>query len=112
MARGHIAPSFAWPAGIGDIIVGAVAAYLVIAYTNIPRWGVISVLVLGVVDFLSAFFFGFTSLPGPAQLFAIGFENNVNLFPTGLIPFFLVPYAIVFHTLSFAQLTRRSERKR
>jgi hypothetical protein len=104
MARGYVAPTFAWPAGIGDIIVGVLALYLILNYQTIPRWGVASVLILGVIDFASAFFFGFTSLPGPAQLFAIGFENNVNLFPTGLIPLFLVPYAIMFHVLSFAQL--------
>jgi hypothetical protein len=48
-----------------------------------------------------AFFFGFTSMEGPAQLFAVGFENKLSLFPTGLIPLFLVPYAITFHVLSW-----------
>jgi hypothetical protein len=53
-----------------------------------------------VKNFLSAFFFGFTSLPGPARLFANGSENQVNLFPTGIIPLFLVTYAITYHMLS------------
>jgi hypothetical protein len=106
MVRGHIPGSFALPAGIGDLVVGLLALALVLAFKRVPRWGVVSVLVLGVLDFISAFFFGFTSFEGPAQLFAVGFENRANLFPTGLIPIFLVPYAITFHVLSFATLRR------
>ncbi|HEV3258023.1 MAG TPA: hypothetical protein VG013_14155, partial [Gemmataceae bacterium] len=59
--------------------------------------------------FLSAFFFGFTSSPGPQQLFFPTVVNDSLLFPTGLIPLFLVPCAICFHTLSLLEL-RRSQR--
>lgn len=104
MYRGSIPGSFAWPAGLGDVLVGLIALFLVLAYDKIPRSGVIVVTVLGLIDFASAFFFGFTSLPGPAQLFALGFDNQVNSFPTGMIPLFLVPYAIVNHILSIINL--------
>jgi hypothetical protein len=104
MMRGHVPASFALPAGIGDVIVGLTALTLVLMYRRIPRWAVILVLTIGIMDFTSALFFGFTSQPSVAQLFAVDFENQVNLFPTGLIPFFLVPYAIVFHVLSFINL--------
>jgi hypothetical protein len=40
------------------------------------------------------------------QLVAHGFENQVYLFPTGIIPLFLVPYAITYHMLSFINLKR------
>jgi hypothetical protein len=102
--RGHIPVSFALPAGVGDLIVGFFALYFVVRYQNIPRFGVYTVLGLGIVDFASAFFFGFTSSDGPAQLFAFGFNNQLNLFPTGMIPQFLVPYAILYHTLSWINL--------
>lgn len=104
MTRGFIPASFALPAGIGDIIVGSVAAILFISYRHTPRWGVILVTAIGLLDFACAFFFGFTSQPGPAQLFAFGAVNHVNLFPTGMIPIFLVPYALVNHVLSMINL--------
>jgi hypothetical protein len=61
-----------------------------------------------VADFISAFFFGYFSSDGPAQLFFPEIANNTLLYPTGLIPLFLVPYAIFFHTLSWLTLRRSS----
>jgi len=107
MFRGNIPGSFAWPAGIGDILVGLLALFLFLTYSKVPRIGLIALILIGVTDFMSAFFFGFTSFEGPAQLFAKGFQNKANLFPTGLIPFFLVPYAITFHLLSLINLQER-----
>lgn len=104
MVRGYVPASFALPAGIGDLIVGSAAAVLFICYQRTPRWSVVLITTLGLVDFALAFFFGFTSLPGPAQLFAIGSVNQVNLFPTGMIPLFLVPYALVNHVISIINL--------
>lgn len=106
MARGHIPPSFALSAGIGDILVGILAAFLFLFYEMIPRKGALILICLGILDFVMAFSFGFLSLPGPFQVFAVDFDNQVNLFPTGMIPIFLVPYALVFHVLSFINLPR------
>lgn len=111
MSRENIPGSFALPAGIGDIIVGVLAVVLFLSYKNIPRNGLIALIVVGMIDFISAFFFGFTSFEGPAQLFALGFENQANLFPTGVIPFFLVPYAITFHLLSLNNLPTPEHRQ-
>lgn len=105
MFRGNIPSSFAMPAGVGDIIVGLFALFLFLKYKEPQKSGLIILIVVGLLDFMSAFFFGFTSFQGPAQLFAIGFENQANLFPTGVIPFYLVPYAITFHILSIINLT-------
>ncbi len=104
MYRGHIPASFALPAGSGDIAVGLMAVGLLTCYKTIPRGGAIALITMGVIDFISALFFGVTSLPGRLQLFAQGFNNQVNLFPTGMIPLFLVPIALVFHTLSLIEL--------
>ena len=106
MVRGNIPDIFAFPAGVGDIIVGLSALYFLISYKQIPRYGVITVLILGLADFGSALFFGITSSLGPLQIFARGFDNQINLFPTGLIPLFLVPYAIAFHALSYINLEK------
>jgi hypothetical protein len=59
------------------------------------------VIAVRVADLMSAFFFGFFSSQTPLQLFFPAVVNNVIVFfPTGLIPLFLVPYAIFFHVLS------------
>ena len=103
MLRGNIPGIFAYPAGIGDILVGVVAFGVLIACRGrerIPGAFILLVIVLGIADFISAFFFGFTSSPGPGQLFFPANENRLMVFPTGMIPQFLVPYAIFFHVLS------------
>ncbi|MEM7269908.1 MAG: hypothetical protein AAF401_11725, partial [Pseudomonadota bacterium] len=69
------------------------------------RW-VIALIIVGFLDFASAFFFGFTSSDTPVQLFSHDAPNQVLNYPLGLIPMFLVPYAVVAHLLSLAQLRR------
>ncbi len=72
MIRGHLPGIFAYPAGLGDILVGLVALGVLLAYRKserIPKAGIFLVIGLGIADFLSAFFFGFTSSEGPLQLF-------------------------------------------
>jgi hypothetical protein len=112
MARQHIPGIFALPAGVGDLFVAGLAAFVLVRYGSrpvIPRAAVLLVFGFGIADFLSAFFFGFTSSPGPQQLFFPAVVNDSLLFPTGLIPLFLVPGAIFFHALSLLEL-RRSQR--
>ncbi|MBT8451528.1 MAG: hypothetical protein KJO40_06135 [Deltaproteobacteria bacterium] len=104
MVRGNVPGIFAYPAGLGDLGVAFVAAAVLIKYWNaarIPGAAVALVIALGVADFLSAFFFGLTSSESPVQLFFPEEPSRLIVFPTGLIPLFLVPYAIFFHTLSW-----------
>ena len=103
MAMGNQPGIFAYPAGVGDIAVALVAFAILLTYRNeehIPRNPIIFLIIFGVADFISAFFFGFTSSSTPLQLFHPDVPNQIMLFPTGMIPLFLVPYAIFFHTLS------------
>lgn len=113
-SRDNLPGIFALPAGIGDVLVGVVAASLLLIFSRrqLPNWAIILVLVLGVADFISAFFFGYFSSEGPAQLFHPDITNNTLLYPTGLIPLFLVPYAIFFHTLSWLSLKRQADSNR
>jgi multidrug transporter EmrE-like cation transporter len=109
MTQGNIPGIFAYPAGIGDIAVAAIAALVLLKFRKsktIPRRAVMLVLVCGVADFMSAFFFGFTSSVGPQQIFFPEIVNDSMQFPTGMIPLFLVPYAIFFHALSWLNLRR------
>lgn len=104
--RGTIPPIFAYPAGYGDLAVGLIAAYVLYRFRGqlIPERWVIAVAILGFADFASAFFFGFTSSDTPVQLFSHDAPNPVLDYPVGLIPILLVPYAVVAHILSLAQL--------
>jgi hypothetical protein len=106
--RGVLPSSFAQPAGWGDLLAGLTAAAVLLRYPagRVPPRAVILVAVVGIVDFVSAFFFGFTSSETPIQLFAFDNPNRVLEWPLGLIPVFLVPYALVAHLLSLTQLRR------
>ncbi|WP_299602630.1 hypothetical protein [uncultured Tateyamaria sp.] len=107
-ARGTLPWTFAQPAGWGDLLAGIVAAGVLIRYWDqtIPTRAIILVAVVGLLDFASAFFFGFTSAASPLQLFAFDNPNRVIEYPLGLIPVFLVPYAVAAHIWSLAQLAR------
>jgi hypothetical protein len=110
MSRHNMPGIFAYPAGVGDLVVAGLAAAVLVRYRNqpvIPRAAILFVIGVGIADFLSAFFFGFTSSPGPQQVFFPKVVNNSLLFPTGLIPLYLVPCAIFFHTLSLLELRRK-----
>ena len=109
MLMGNIPGIFAYPAGLGDILVGIIALIVLMVYKNskeIGKTAVLIVIIIGVADFLSAFFFGFTSSESPVQIFYPEIKNRLILFPTGMIPLFLVPYAIFFHTLSYLNLKK------
>lgn len=107
--RGTLPGLFAHAAGWGDLVAGLIALAVLIRYPTgpVPARAVILVAVVGLTDFASAFFFGFTSSATPVQLFAFDNPNRVIEYPLGLIPVFLVPYAIMAHLLSLAQLRHR-----
>ncbi len=112
--RGNLPGAFAHPAGWGDLLVGIIALAVLIRYRNqeIPKGAVILLITVGITDFVSAFFFGVTSAANPLQLFAFDQPNQVLLYPTGLIPLFLVPYATIFHILSLTEMQRANRQAR
>ncbi len=109
--RGNLPGVFAHPAGWGDLLVGIIALAVLIRYRNqeIPNGAVKLLFTVGITDFVSAFFCGFTSSTTPFQLFAFDQPNQVLLYPTGLIPLFLVPYAVIFHILSITEMQRSAK---
>ncbi len=110
-SRGYLPAVFAHPAGWGDLIAGLVAMGVFFRYRGqpFPRGAVLLVFIVGMLDFASAVFFGVTSSATPLQLFAFDNPNMALDYPTGLIPMFLVPYAIIFHLLSLFELQRVQE---
>ncbi len=105
-SQGNLPAIFAYPAGLGDLFTGLLAAFVLYRFwdTAIPPFWVLLVAFVGLADFASAFFFGFTSSETPVQLFSFDNPNQVTEYPLGLIPLFLVPYAVIAHILSITQL--------
>jgi len=112
--RGNLPGVFAHPAGWGDLLVGIIALVVLIRYRSqeIPNGAIILVFTVGIADFASAYFFGVTSSATPFQLFAFDQPNQVLLYPTGFIPIFLVPYAVIFHILSITEMQRATAQAR
>ncbi len=96
MLFGLLPGTFAWPAGIGDIIVGAYAPFVVVAISRqTPGWHKHAVLlnVLGLLDFVGAIGGGVLS----------GADIMTEL-PLSMIPTFAVPFWIVLHMISLIKL--------
>lgn len=113
MARGNLPGIFAYPAGVGDMLTGLLAIFILFQdLENTKSIRLIRFLILfGMADFLIAFLTGFFSSESPVQIFSKGQPNPLLLFPTGLIPLFLVPVAIFFHTLSELSLKIHHSKK-
>ena len=107
-AAGRLPGVFAWPAGVGDVIVGLLAPAVAIAYARRSRraagwlraWNL-----FGLTDLFVAVTTGFLSSPSPLQLLALDAPNRlITAFPLVLIPVFLVPLAVLFHLASLRKL--------
>ena len=98
MFFGLLPGTFAWPAGIGDIIVGAYAPFVVVAISRqTPGWQKHAVLlnVLGLLDFVGAIGGGVLS------------RADIMLeLPLSMIPTFAVPFWIVLHIISLIKLRK------
>jgi hypothetical protein len=111
LAAGRLPGVFAWPAGVGDILVGLLAPIVGAAYMRRPddmagrlrAWNL-----LGLLDLIVAVTTGFLSSPSPLQLFAFDRPNVlISAFPLVMIPVFLVPFAVLLHLASLAKLRQR-----
>jgi len=107
---GKLPGVFAWPAGLGDVLVGVLAPVVALTYARGPRdntdlvsaWNI-----FGIIDLIVAVTAGFTSSPSPFQLFAFDHPNElISAFPLVLIPTYLVPVSVLLHLASLAKLHR------
>jgi len=112
-AAGQLPGEFAWPAGVGDILVGLLAPMAAVAYARRSRgsegllraWNL-----LGLADLAVAVTTGFLTSPSPVQLLALDHPNQlVSAFPLAMIPVFLVPLSVLLHLASLHKL-RQPER--
>ena len=99
---------FAWPAGVGDIIVGLLAPVVALAYKrDLSRNGnlVWAWNVFGILDLVIAVTTGF--ITSPSALFTYEPPNElISVFPLVLVPVYLVPLSILLHLASLAKLHR------
>ena len=107
--RGLLPGAFAWPAGIGDIIVGLLAPVVGIAYMRGAR-GSAGLLrawnLLGLADLVVAVTTGFLTSPSPLQLLSLDRPNELmSAFPLAMIPVFLVPLSVLLHFASLKKLS-------
>jgi hypothetical protein len=113
-AGGKLPGLFAWPAGLGDVLVGVLAPVVAIAYWRGPRENanlVIGWNIFGLADLVIAVTMGFVTSPSPLQLFAFDLPNElITRFPLVLIPVFAVPLSVLLHMASLAKLHRDAVR--
>lgn len=115
-ASGMLPGLFAWPAGLGDILVGVLAPAVAFAYARAPRENrtlVYAWNILGLADLAVAVGMGLMTSPSPLQLFAFDHPNElISIFPLVLIPTFLVPLSVLLHLASLFKLAVESQVKR
>ena len=103
---------FAFPAAIGDTIVGilAIQATLALVRKDVHADQMVKrTNVWGIIDFIVAVGAGVVSSEGMLRLFAHGQVNVITQYPLVLIPGFLIPIFLGLHLFSLGNL-RRSRR--
>ncbi|MGA7409806.1 MAG: hypothetical protein WBW33_04930 [Bryobacteraceae bacterium] len=116
LAEGRLPGAFAWPAGVGDMIVGLTAPVAGIAFARGMRgsagWLRIWNLV-GIADLVVAVTTGFLTSPSPLQTLAFDRPNElISAFPLVMVPVFLVPLAFLLHLASLHKLRQIEPEKK
>ena len=108
MSLGLLPGIFAWPAGIGDLIVGAYAPFVVLAISRrSPGWHnhVVLLNLLGLLDFVGAIGGGVLSGSAPLGILRGNVTSDLMLaLPLSMIPTFAVPFWIVLHIISLIKV--------
>jgi hypothetical protein len=103
-ARRVLPAIFAWPAGYGDIFIGATAAFVAWKLSGPSHKGsFIFWQALGILDLVTAVGLGTTA--GLIQPHSVPMARMTQL-PLSLIPSFLVPLYLIFHVICIAQARR------
>jgi hypothetical protein len=113
-AAGLLPGAFAWPAGVGDVIVGLLAPVVGIVSLRGSRgssgW-LLAWNLLGIADLVVAVATGFLTSPSPLQLLALDRPNElISSFPLVMIPVFLVPLSVLLHLASLQKLRQTENR--
>jgi hypothetical protein len=110
MSFGMLPGTFAWPAGVGDMIVGIYAPFVVYALVRrSPNWRrhVILLSVLGLLDFVGAIGGGVLAGNNPFGLLRGDVTAEImQVLPLAIIPTFGVPAWILVHIISLLKVSR------
>jgi hypothetical protein len=107
-AAGRQPGAFAWPAGVGDVLVGLFAPLVGVAYARgwrgsaglLRAWNL-----LGIADLVVAVTTAFLTSPSRLQILAFDKPNDlISAFPLAMIPVFLVPLSVLLHFASLEKL--------
>jgi hypothetical protein len=108
MVQGRLPPLFALPAGVGDILIAATAAWIARGIDT-PRGRRRAIVWnwLGLADLIVAIGLGVTTNPGAANVLrTVPSSEVMSRFPMALVPTFLLPLALTLHVVSLWQLRR------
>jgi hypothetical protein len=107
-ADGHLSALFAFPAGVGDMLVGILAPFVAASFARSPEGSARRVRLwnlLGISDLVIAVTIGFLTSPSPLQMASFDRPSElVATFPLSLIPVFAVPLSILLHIGSLLKL--------
>jgi hypothetical protein len=105
---GDLPALFAWPAGLGDVLVGLAAPWVTAAVINKSagwRRKSMTLIAAGLVDFVVAVASGVLTVTGAPLAVAGGPGSElVNAFPLVMVPAFFVPMFIIFHLIAWIKL--------
>ena len=93
---------FAWPAGLGDVSVGLVAAWMVVNLDKNPNYayssGFMRFQLFGMLDFVAALAAAALSSGAFPSLITNGLTSSaLDVWPLNLFPSFIVPGFIILH---------------
>jgi hypothetical protein len=112
MVRGQLPPIFAIPAGIGDVVVGAMALAVADVFARDPQVArplAVSWNLLGLFDLVVAVSIGFFASTTPLRLIAATPATDlISVLPLVMVPVFAVPLFVVLHVVSLERLLRRA----
>lgn len=106
MALGMLPPSFAVPAGLGDIAMGVTAPWIArrVKRQSISPGAFITWQVAGIADLVIAVVTGLLSSPTKLGVLAHGATTSLmGQLPMTLVPTFLVPLLVILHIIQITQ---------
>lgn len=113
-AQGSLPGIFAWPAGLGDLLVGLAAPFVLLAvihktasWQSRVRW----LNIAGLIDFAGAFATGLLASASSFGILAGSVTTEILAEPPLImIPGFAVPLFIILHVISLLQVSHMGNR--
>lgn len=108
--EGLLPAFFAFPAGYGDILVGATAPFVAYWYAKKKSYGRRLAIVwnfVGIADLVIALGIGLLGFPRPIQSLPLTPSTEIlSLFPLAIITLFAVPLALLLHFFSLRTIKK------